>query len=320
MVDAVLDDGGRPRVLSFPVVATTSSATGRESLDAGSSAGMSVPCAVAGEAIFCPDKTGSVHRGKRDGSEDRAVASARPGTRVAAAMLGRHAAMAYLASRRTSEGMMSEAWIAVDDEAPVRISEDGSGATAVGLAVRGSSVLALVVDARAALTAVHVRPLGEDEHSRLGEDAVVFVGGPGERRTAGTLAIPAAGPAWALLPIGKDIRTFGLAIVRVDDPPRVDEPSTWSVYPNGLDPSPIAAATAGAHTWVTLARPQSPEPGSARVLDLGELDGEGAFAGRATFAVSGSPTHVALAADGRGGLWISWVDASGSWLERMACP
>jgi len=320
VVDAVLDDNGRPRVLSFPVAAISASASAvREPLEGGSTAGMSVPCAVAGDRVFCPDKSGGVHRTTRDGADDRVVASTRSGTPVAAAAIGRtHALVSYLASRRTSEGMVKEAWIGVDDEAPVRLSEDGSGATAVALSPRGASVLAIIVDARAALTAVHVRPLTYDGRLRVGEDAVVFVGGPGERHTAGALAIPAAGPAWALVPIGQDVRTFGLAMVRVDDPPRVDEPSSWSIYPNGIDPSPIAA-TAGARMWVVRARPQAAEPSSPRVLEVGDLDAEGAFASHDTVAVSGAPTHVAAVADGRGGLWISWVDGSGSWIERLAC-
>jgi hypothetical protein len=214
---------------------------------------------------------------------------------------------------------VSEAWLAVDDEAPVRFSEDGSGATAVALSARGSSVLALIIDARAALTGVHVRSLAFDGHVRIGEDTVVFVGGPGERRTAGALAIPATGPAWALLPIARDVRTFGLAVVRVDDPPRVDEPALWSVYPNGLDPSPVATATGGGRTWIVRTRPQSAEPSSPRVLEVGDVNDEGSFVGRDTLTVAGTPSHVAIVVDGRGGLWLTWVDASGSWLERLAC-
>lgn len=320
-LDAVLDDDGRPRIRSFPVGSIPPSVvSSRESMDGGSTAGMTVACAVAGEKIFCPDKAGAVHRATWDGAEERVVASARSGTRIAAAVLGRtHAAASYLASRRSSEGWVSEAWLAVDDEAPVRVSEDGSGATAVALSARGSSVLALIIDARAALTGVHVRALAFDAHVRIGEDAVVFVGGPGERRTAGALAIGATGPAWTLLPIARDVRTFGLAVVRVDDPPRVDEPAQWSVYPNGLDPSPVATATGGGRTWVARARPKSAEPSSPRVLEVGDVNDEGSFVGRDTVTVAGTPTYVAIAVDGRGGLWLTWVDASGSWLERLAC-
>ena len=59
------------------------------------------------------------------------------------------------------------------------------------------------------------------------------------------LAVAPDGPSWSLLPIAKDVGSFGLAIVRLDEPPRVDEPVVWSMYPNGLDPAPIAAASGG---------------------------------------------------------------------------
>ncbi len=67
------------------------------------------------------------------------------------------------------------------------------------------------------------------------------------------------------------------------------------------------------------ARPQSAEPSAPRVLEVGDVNDEGSFVGRDTITVAGTPSYVAIAADGRGGLWLTWVDASGSWLERLAC-
>jgi hypothetical protein len=55
------------------------------------------------------------------------------------------------------------------------------------------------------------------------------------------------------------------------------------------------------------------------VLEVGDVNDEGSFVGRDTVTVAGTPTYVAIAVDGRGGLWLTWVDASGSWLERLAC-
>ncbi len=138
----------------------------------------------------------------------------------------------------------------------MRISEDGSGATAVDLAVRGPSLLALSIDARAALTAMHVRSVVYEGAAKLGEDAVVFVGGPGDRQTGGTLAVPASGPGCAAAH-RQGRFDFGLAIVRLDDPPHVDEPTVWSMYPNGLDPAPIAVATRPRGPWVARVRPRA---------------------------------------------------------------
>jgi hypothetical protein len=321
-IHAVHDDDGRPRVSSF-VVGPASLPLGpvaREPAEGAATGVFKVPCAIAGDVVFCPDRSGAIHRTTLAGEGDRVVASSRTGTRVAAAAIGAtHTVLAYLASRRTSEGWVSEAWAEVDDGSPQRLSEDGSGATAVDLAPHGSSLMALTVDARAALTAMHARSVGYEGGLRLGEDAVVFVGGPGDRRTAAVLALPPSGPGWALLPIAKDVSEFGLALVRLDDPPRVDEPTVWSMYPNGLDPAPIAAAPGNGRTWVARVRPREAVPGAARDLEVGELAPEGGFIPRHTVPTGDSPSDVGLALDSRGALWISWLDASGSWVERLIC-
>jgi hypothetical protein len=324
-VDVVLNEDGRPRVVALAAgpVALGAVPVGREAAEGERAVGLGVPCAVAGDRVFCPDRSGQVHRFARGEADDKVVASSRPSSRVAAAVLPpSHVALGYLASRQTSEGWLSEAWVAVDDDAPVRASEDGSGATALALAPRGTGLLALQVDARSALTAMHARSIGYDKRVVFGDDAVVFVGGPGDRRTRAALAVPPSGPAWSLLPIAKDIGSFGLAIVRVDDPPRVDEPATWAMYPNGLDPAPVAAASGGARapaTWVALVRPQVADPGSPRVLEIGELLPTGVIAVRDTMPTTGNASDVALAVDGFGTLWLAWVDTAGSWIERLAC-
>lgn len=323
-VDAVLDDDGRPRVVSFqasPLAGSVwlSPPPAREPTEVPAQ-GSRLQCATAGEIAFCPDRAGAVHRSGLAGVGDRVVASGRVGTRVAASLIGgTHTALAYLASRKTSEGWVSEAWLEVDDDAPLRVSEDGSGATAVDLAARGAALVALSIDARSALTAMHARPVVFQGGARLGEDAVVFVGGPGDRQTAGTLALPSVGAGWALLPISRDVADFGLAIVRLDDPPRVDEPTVWSMYPNGLDPAPIAVAARGTGAWVARVRPQAAEPGSARVLELGEVDAEGSFTPRDIVPTAERPNDVSLAFGPHGDLWLAWVDASGSWVERLTC-
>jgi hypothetical protein len=322
-MDVVLNDNGRPRTASFAASAlpsTSTPAARREAADGGSAAGSPVGCAVSAEHLFCADRSGAVHRTTWDGAGDTVVAHSRSASRISAATLaGNHTALGYLASRQTSEGWMSEAWLAVDDDAPVRLSDEGSGATALALAPRKATVLALMVDARAALTALHVRAVTFDEHARLGEDVVVFVGGPGDRRSAATMALPSSGSGWALLPIARDIGTFGMAVVQVEEPARVDEPVQWSMYPNGLDPAPVASAVEGAKTWVARARPQSPEPGATRVLELGTVDPGGTFAPHDMLATASRLTDLALAADRHGALWLAWVDAGGSWLERVVC-
>lgn len=321
-IDAVLDENGRPRIASFVAgpVSSTSGVVAREVIDGGSASVFKIPCAVAGDAAFCPDRSGAIHRTTLAGEGDRIVASSRTGTRVAAGSLGSgHVLLAYLASRKTSEGWVSEAWGEVDDDPPQRLSEDGSGATAIDVAPRGQALIALTIDARAALTAMHARSVVYEGGLRLGEDSVLFVGGPGDRQTAAVLALPQSGKGWALLPIAKDVSEFGLALVRLDDPPQVDEPVVWSMYPNGLDPAAIAAAMGNGRSWVARVRPRDAAPGAARDLELGDVTPEGLFTPRQVVATADSPGEIGLALDARGALWVSWLDASGSWIERWTC-
>jgi hypothetical protein len=326
-IACVQNEDGRPHVTRYPTPPIAPSPTApppSEPAGAGVSAGLAVGCAWAGGRVFCPDRTGAVHRARPDGTDDRIVASSRTGSRVAGASLPPdRTLLAYLASRKTSEGWVSEAWLAVDDEPPEKLSEDGSGATSVTLAEHTGGIVAVTVDARTALTAMHARTIAfdaaRDGGVHLGEDTVVFVGGPGDRRTGAALAVTPSGAGWSLLPIAKDVGTFGLAVVRIESPPRVEEPVTWSMYPNGLDPAPVAAASSGPHTWVARVLPQSAEVGATHLLQLGHVDGKGTFAALDRVATSGNVKDVALAVDGRGALWVGWLDASGAWLERLQC-
>ena len=348
-IEVLQNEGGRPRLTTLeagPLTASPSASIPRRTsaeggvvsvTDSAPASGSAVACARAGDAAFCPDPSGIVRRVAlqsalpgRGQVLDAVVASSRSGSRVAAGMLGAHTALAYLASRTTSEGWLSEAWLAVDDDPPMRLSEEGSGATSLALARYGGGLLALTVDARVALTALHARVIANDARTRprLGEDTVVFVGGPGDRRSGAEAVFPAVGPGWALLPIARDIGTFGLAVVRLDRPPRVDEPVVWSMYANGLDPASLAAvapaeasATSSAEglTWVARIVPRGPEPSAPRVLELGEVDSQGAFLVKGIVGAADNPGDVAVAIDSWHAIWVAWVDPKGAWIERLIC-
>jgi hypothetical protein len=138
--------------------------------------------------------------------------------------------------------------------------------------------------------------------------------------------------------------TFGLAVVRLDRPPRVDEPVVWSMYANGLDPAALAAAMDGTSaeggvvkrgdgtsaeggvvssgeglTWVARIVPRGPEPSAPRVLELGQVDSQGAFLTSGTLSTADNPGDVALAIDSRRAIWVAWVDRKGAWIDRLIC-
>ncbi len=160
-----------------------------------------------------------------------------------------------------------------------------------------------MIDARSALTAMHARTIAYAAgRASLGEDAVVFVGGPTNRRTVASVAALPGGPVWSLLPIAKDVESFGLALARIHEPPRIDEPVVWSLYPNGLDAPPIASAVSGGRIWIARVRPNAAAAGAPEILELGQISDDGSFDARDTRSVDGHVTHVALTSDGGGAL------------------
>ena len=278
--------------------------------------------AVARDVVYCPDANGDIHRTHGPGEGDTIVAHSRPGTPIAAAPIGKdQVLMAYVEEGPTSEGAVREAYALLDDGPPVRLSEDGSGGTFIQLASRGDEVLALILDARVAMTPVHARVLrvlgGKLE---LGRDAVIFVGGAAERHTEATLALGEDGRAIALLGVANAFEGFGMAAVRLSDPPKDDEGVTWSAYPNGLDPAPIAASRGISPIRVARVRPSAPMSDASRVLEVGELDSSGGFLPKCVLSESAYIKDVELDVDRQGALWLFWRDTRGSHFERRAMP
>lgn len=314
-VALILNDAGKPDVRAFPA------RPGAPRLDGPSGEKASaIACAAAAGQVFCPDKDGVVRRATLDArgavGEAEPAARSRPGSPIAAAPLGGRAVLAYLVDAVGPSGPVTEAWVALPGKPAKRLSDDGSGATFVALAPRGSEVVAMYVDAHAGLTPIHARVLelsGDD--LALGADAVLHVGGPFERYTTGALGVGAAA-TFALVPLSVDDRTFALGAFRVDARPKDEAEHAWSKYPNGLDPAPVAATFGRDVVTVALARPESADPKAQRVLELGRLDERGVFLPACTLDVGAQVTHVAVVTDASGAHWIAWSGSKGTFLAR----
>lgn len=275
-------------------------------------------CIPAGKALFCADENGGIHRTPRAGGSSTLVAQARSGASLAASTIGDHTVFAFLADRKTSEGAVTLAFAGVDDNTPELLSEEGSGATFVTLVPRRDTVVAVYIDARRALTPVHARVLRYETKLDIGPDAVLFVGEGTDGRTGTALAQAPGGGVFALFPIYKDVTNFGLAAIRVDDVPRVDADVTWSSYPAGIDAPPVAAAV-GAPSRVARVRPASASPDDkTRVLELGDLEGAGAFKPLCTAVEGKVLKDPSLLVDGAGTTWLVYTDADGTWIDRFA--
>jgi hypothetical protein len=311
VAELVFNEGGSPRVYDARVGDTgpRGPAPAKSTIPA---------CAAAEGFYFCPDAGGAIHKSRGTGEDDVVVARSKPGTDVAAASLGGRPLVAYIADRVTSEGLVREGWIAMEGSAPVRFSEDGSGATCVDLAPRGKGLLAMTIDARVAMTPTHARVLTLAEGKlQLGNDAVIFVGGSAERRNAGTIATTADGTAFALVPVSEDAIRFGMAAVRLDDPPTDDSNVVWSFYPNGLDPAPVAATRGNAQMHVARVRPKTAQADAPHVLEIGVLEPNGAFRPSCIAAESTFVRDIEIARDRQNALWVFYRTPGGSWLLRL---
>jgi hypothetical protein len=324
----VANDAGKPRI--YPVAIAPVPPKGAPSVvppRPASFVGMRwPPCELAGRFAYCQAPGGPVIRsvlGSTDPATSKTVAKSRSGTRIAAASLGPdHSVVAFLDLRRTTEGDMLQAFVAMDDRDPVRLSEDGAGATTLRFLQRRESPVAVYLDTRTAMVPIHARPLERKGNDlALGDDSVIFVGGAPERGI--DFAVSSAGTkAFAFVPMPRETADFGMAALSIEDPPKDDVAAVWSHYPNGVDPAPIAASPArdGKSSWVVRLRPREKAVGSPRILELGRVDASATFTSYGEIALGRGVTDVALVEDGAGAVWILYGDTTITWLERRVCP
>lgn len=306
---AIGNDKGAPRAFTIEGKGTNATALASTSL---------VPCAWAKGVSFCPEPTGAVHR--VEGGKDDVAFHARAGSRIAAAEVGGHAVVAFIAEQKTTEGTKQIAQLWSDDGQTARLSDEGNGATFVDLAARDGEVVAMFIDAHMGMTPVHARTIGWKNRATLGADTVLFVAGNAEAETRGAIATRHdKGPSFALVPIAKDITAFGVATIEIAPTPKVDAPVSWSLYDNGLDPAPIAATHDGARVLVARVRPFGGGAIAPKVLELGALDDAGKYTSYGIVPTHGRPTHVALLADATGA-WLTYTDEQRTWVERRVCP
>ncbi len=322
----IANDGGKPRVYPIPLAAPPpASATLAAPPKPSSFVAMRwPPCEIAGRWAYCVAVGGIVYRTTLGASDTKQIAKSAPSTRISASSLGPdHAVVATLDSRRTSEGVMLQAFVTLDDGETTRLSDEGAGATVLRLVPRGERAVALYLDARMAMLPVHARPISlRGKDLALADDAVIFVGGPPERGIDLTAAMTGKS-LFALIATARETSDFGMATIAVAEEPKPDVQAVWSLYPNGLDPAPMAATIHGAGdgpAWVARVRPSERAAGSPRILELGRLDAAGAFTSLGAIATDKRITDVAITVDSFGSVWILYGDSNATWLERRVCP
>jgi hypothetical protein len=212
--------------------------------------------------------------------------------------------LAYVVRPEKEDGaLVAKVWVEGQD-AQV-LTAEGNSAHSVALVHTDDGVLALSVQARMAMTPVHARrvrfPSG---HALLGDDVVVWVGGGVQPLTEMTV-VPTETGLVGLIPHERSMSEFGIARLDIGQSPTMDTPTTWMLYPNGIDPAPVAASRLCGEPVFLYAEPETRVPGSPQELIVQALsDPSGS---RALRVAGGKAFYFVSIAEVPGGALVVWV-------------
>lgn len=274
------------------------------------------------KSVYCPGDNGAVVLTKLGAPTPKIVATGLPSESLAAAAFGpEHSVVAYLDRRVVAGEATLEAFAVLDEGPPVRISEEGAGATSVTLtALNDREVLALMIDARSALSAVHARVLRYDGAALMPEpDTIVHVGAS-ERGSDAAVARFADGTLVALLPQPTGITQYGIIGLRLPLPLQMDLQGELFPYPKGLEFARVATANVGPKVYAALTRTRDASRDALAVLELTEVQRNGALMPLGIVAEGVPMLDLDITADEFGALWLLYGDGKGSLLERRVCP
>lgn len=278
--------------------------------------------AVAGDHAYWVSGSRLVRRAiGRDGPLETLAEDARDGTRVAAVLVGHggsaRAAAAYIAQSESADvGTVARLWI--ERVGTWTLTPDGAAASSTAVALSGSKLVTTSLEGRTGMTPVHARVADFSGSTPvLGEDVVVWVAGPAQPLTE-IAAIASESVLWAFVPLERDVSRFGLAQIRLGEAPRMGAPVTWRGYPNGLDPAPIASATACGSALVLYAVPAEAKPRAPQELRLAQIGASGLGPGTVV-ARSRAFTNVSLS-EHAGGVLIAYAADHRTWATTVHCP
>lgn len=201
----------------------------------------------------------------------------------------------------------------------LRLTPEGATATSVALVEGDPHPRAIVLSGRLGMSPVHVRRIRTTPRRlTLEPDEVVWIG-PGSHVLTEIHGLTKKGDdTVAFLPTAKDFNDFGLAQLSIgEDPGEIDAPS-WQIFPNGLDPAPVATANFCGKSYILFARPTEARPRAPQELHLVEIkagppeEGEVVARSRAFSDLSLAPT--------KSGAVATWTADRRTWGMVLTCP
>ncbi len=228
---------------------------------------------------------------------------------------------AYIARSNEPDGpLTAKLWIEGQAE-PLSLTDEQSSAHSVALAATPVGLTALFLEARTAMSSIHVRQVtfSKSRAPSLGEDRVAWVGGPGRPSTELFAFGEDEASVKGSLTLERDMTHFGL--VTLDIPlaagaPLPVEPA-WLQYANGIEPAPFALASMCGRSVVALARPSSAAPHAPQELVLVDLDPTRPTQA-AVVARSRAFFDISMVAFGAGAL-LAYVADQRTWARSVRC-
>ncbi|MCB9587229.1 MAG: hypothetical protein H6718_17655 [Polyangiaceae bacterium] len=244
---------------------------------------------------------------------------ARHSTRVAAPpelKPGEPALVAYVSggSKIDSE-LKAHLW--VEGSGTLDVSDEAASANSVAITRASTGLVVLSLEARTGMTPIHARGVSfEEKRPKLGEDLVVWVGGPVDPLTE------IVGASGAHLRLGfvatnRTATEFGLATLNVGDKPRMGAQVRWVDYPNGLDPAPVATAQACGRPIVIFVRPTTAAVHALQELRLGFITADG-VGDSFILARSRGFANVSIAGGAHGAL-VAYTADRRTWARALRC-
>lgn len=197
------------------------------------------------------------------------------------------------------------------------LSPEGSGASSVSLIPIGEGqVIAMWLDARAAMTPIHARRFEiREKTTAIAEDEVIFVGGPPDAFPEIT-GFRFGNAASGLVPLVTE-KGFALHNILVNWQGKVKVGALE--YPNGLDVAPVTGASACGEGIAVYSRPEAKEPNSPQVLEIATLGKNGSIDVEEVAAYPGNVHELSAAAIDETTVWVVYTANSKSFAMRIRC-
>jgi hypothetical protein len=205
-------------------------------------------------------------------------------------------AVAYI-GRTVSKELERSARVWLEGKGSRVLSADGAGATSVAAVSMGPrKAVMLTIDGRLALSPIHARrlELGSDGEARLADDHVIFVAGPSEGRID-LAAVQVGSTPMAFTAISRDTTTFGMLSLAVP-PAEGEAEAQWYMYPNGLTPAPLAAASLCGKPALAWVQPEDARAGARKAIVVALVEPDGRVREPAPVAWADKVKHLALRA------------------------